>query len=450
MQKLLFRNVWGFALKNVPVRITGLNNEEHHVFETDEKGALLFESDVPRSYRCEVDLDGKKWTKNIEFTQPGGEHHLRIGRPLPNWLLLALFGAWVFLGLFFIQTPYCPSIRLVDGYTEQPIPLGLIQYQNQDGFNVKGTANSEGIVQLYLGRRRLYEAIYQLNDEQRIVGTATGYLPNPTRLHMRTWYWCMDLPLYTGFVDSLDVVVVNASDLEGIAGRVLVDCIDCVGRNHWELITDEHGRAQIPIDRRFKHRLIPEVPGAIPVDTLYRTGDLPPGTDTLRVQFPVIEVVPEPDENVVYCPDRVLVFQVCNSNGARDDLFNVYINGTSIGRLDLTSNELVSTIFVGTDAPVEILEKDFDCPLNMAQIVYFNSSLVHKGVNTIELRNVRSVKNGNKGTIGVRNYEVTPIGITNPCRIADVEFKGESGDSFHKSFIYEQCCPFDEGSAPSD
>lgn len=449
MQKLLFRNAWGIALRNVPIRIISLNSEEQHHIETDEHGELFFKSEVSRRYRCEVEWNGQTWTKDLEFTQPRGEHYLRIGRPIPLWLLLALAGALILMGLCFIQISYRPHIRLVDGYTEQPIPSGHIQYQNQDGFNVKGNADSEGIVQLHLGRRRLFEAIYQLNDEQRIVGTATGYLPNPTRLHMRTWYWCMDLPLYTGFVDTMDVVVVNASNLEGIAGRVLVDCIECVGRNHWELITDEHGRAQIPIDRRFKHRLIPDVPGAIALDTLYRNGDAIPGPDTLRVQFPVIEDVPEPDENVVYCPDRVLVFQVCNSNGVRDDLFNVFVNGTSIGRLDLTRNEYISTIFVGTNEKVEILEKDFICPLELAEIIYFNSSLVHKGTNTIELRNVRTVSD-NKGTIGVRNYEVTSRGLTNPCRIADIEFKGGHGASFHKSFIYEQCCPFDEGSAPSD
>ena len=367
-----------------------------------------------------------------------------------------MVGGLLLSSLYVVQIPHRPQIRLIDGYSEQPIAAGQIQYTNQDGFDVRGFSNKEGVVQLNVGRRRLYEAIYQLNDEQRIIGSATGYLPNVSRLHMRTWYWLMDLPLYTGFLDTLDIVVVDVENLDGVAGEVMVDCMDCLGRNHWDVVTDESGHARIPIDERWRHRLITNVPGAIPLDTLIRGGDSAAFPDTLRVMFPVddehstTEDGPGSDESVVYCPDRVLVFQVCNSNEDRDDLFEVFVNGSSIGTLDLTSDDPVSTIFIGTTGPVTILEKDFVCPLEFAEIKYFNSSFVRKGHNIIELRNLRSVENGNKGTIGVRNYEVTPAGITNPCRVADILFHGSSGDTFNKSFVYEECCPFDEGIAPSE
>ena len=69
---------------------------------------------------------------------------------------------------------------------------------------------------------------------------------------------------------------------------------------------------------------------------------------------------PRPD-----CPDRRVVIQVCNSNSQIDDNFDVYLNGSYIGYLDLDSNSQVGSIFIGdADTNITVTQPDFTCPLN--------------------------------------------------------------------------------------
>ena len=73
------------------------------------------------------------------------------------------------------------------------------------------------------------------------------------------------------------------------------------------------------------------------------------------------------------CPDKVFVLQVCNSNSQRDDNFNVFLNGTLIGALDLNQDAQIGSVFIGsTDTNKTIVSPDFSCPLNNMVVYYFN------------------------------------------------------------------------------
>ena len=96
------------------------------------------------------------------------------------------------------------------------------------------------------------------------------------------------------------------------------------------------------------------------------------------------------------CPDQVLVFQICNSNSQKDDNFDIILNGTSIGIIDLNADAQVGGLFIGSLNPsLTVTAPDFVCPLNLMVINRFDPNLLHYGVNTIRMQNVQNNNNGN-------------------------------------------------------
>jgi len=145
------------------------------------------------------------------------------------------------------------------------------------------------------------------------------------------------------------------------------------------------------------------------------------------------------------CPDRALVFQVCNENSARDDNFNIYLNDNFIGYLDLSQNAQVGGIFIATtNSNANVTSGDFACPLTLMATNRFDPSFLVYGTNTLEMRQAQNNNNGNLGTISVRNYLVDGNDLTSPCVVADMTFgPAASGSSFTLTFDYTACCPLD-------
>ena len=142
------------------------------------------------------------------------------------------------------------------------------------------------------------------------------------------------------------------------------------------------------------------------------------------------------------CPDRTLVFQVCNSNSARDDNFDVYLNNNYIGALDLNSNTQAGSVFIAsTNTSSAVTSSDFVCPLNLMVTYHFDPNFVVGGANTLELRNTQSNNNGNYGSIGLRNYLTTGNVLNSPCVVDNLVYSGTTGSSFSLTFNYTECCP---------
>ena len=105
------------------------------------------------------------------------------------------------------------------------------------------------------------------------------------------------------------------------------------------------------------------------------------------------------------CPDRIMVFQVCNSNKVIDDDFEVLLNGVSIGQLNLKSNDAVGSIFIASKDPnIKVVEPDFSCPMSKMNVYFFDPAIVRYGENTIDMKNKMKNNNGNEGVIEIRNY----------------------------------------------
>jgi hypothetical protein len=185
------------------------------------------------------------------------------------------------------------------------------------------------------------------------------------------------------------------------------------------------------------------------------TGTVPVGggTYTLRVTDPddafdevTVTIVANAPPS---CPDKTFVLQVCNSNSSRDDNFDVFLNGTYIGALDLNQNAQIGSVFIGTTDPnVQIGVGDFTCPLSGMVTYRFDPSILLGGTNTIFMQNTQNNGNNNAGTFEVRNYETDPNdpnSLVLPCAIADVSWSFSSGQDKTITFEYTECCPgFDD------
>ena len=178
-------------------------------------------------------------------------------------------------------------------------------------------------------------------------------------------------------------------------------------------------------------------PTQTPTSTTTLTAS-PTPTQT-QTQTPTPTRTPRPS-----CPDRRVVIQVCNSNASRDDNFNVYLNGTYIGFLNLNSNAQVGSIFIGdTDTNIVVTEPDFTCPLSgMVTYRFAKDTLIVGGNNVLYMENAQQNNNANLGTVEIRNYLLVGNDLEQPCGIANLTFQGPTGSNFTFNFNYDECCQF--------
>lgn len=143
------------------------------------------------------------------------------------------------------------------------------------------------------------------------------------------------------------------------------------------------------------------------------------------------------------CTDKVLVIQICNENAAIDDNFDVLLNNTKIGEVDLNQNARIGSFFIGstnTDISITGLEDGFLCSISDMVVYRFDPSLLYEGTNTLFMKNTQLNNNGNAGSIGIRNYTLTGNNLSNPCDIQDLFYSGTTGVNFVQEFTFNTCC----------
>lgn len=163
-----------------------------------------------------------------------------------------------------------------------------------------------------------------------------------------------------------------------------------------------------------------------------------------EVEFIIEEnqtALPTCEVSVPTCPDRVVVFQICNENSVTDDNFDIYLNTVYIGAVDLSAMAQVGSVFIAsTDPTLTITSSDFACPIPGMVVYFFDPSLLQIN-NTIEMRNTQDNGAGNAGTVGIRNYLLTGTDLSAPCIIADLVYGPPNGGDAILNFSYTQCCP---------
>lgn len=138
------------------------------------------------------------------------------------------------------------------------------------------------------------------------------------------------------------------------------------------------------------------------------------------------------------CADKVLVIQVCNSNAAKDDNFDVILNGVNIGSLILDTDAQVGSVFIAGDG--DIVGADFACPIDNMVVYRFSSTLLRIGTNTLRMENIAISNNGNFGSIGIRSYTKNGTSLFDPITIDNLTYSGGDGESFDFTFKLDRLC----------
>jgi hypothetical protein len=155
-------------------------------------------------------------------------------------------------------------------------------------------------------------------------------------------------------------------------------------------------------------------------DSNYNNDTYAPANSLKR--FRNYNAIPPPN-----CTNEIIVFQICNSNSAKDDNYDVYFNGIYIGNVDLNSNSQVGSVFIGNTDPTYSLSdsnSDFPCGMVNMDVFKFEEGLVASS-NEIKMVRTQLNNNFNYGTFGVRSYVPVSGNLTNPYVIADFDW-GES------------------------
>lgn len=198
-----------------------------------------------------------------------------------------------------------------------------------------------------------------------------------------------------------------------------------------DLIKEWFTEAEIayPSNGDYTVRVLDNEGNKVPLNT-----EVIPIIDQLQVEVPLCDTI------LPVCPDRRVVFQICNDNAVIDDNFVIYLNGVVIGIVDLNANAEIGSVFIGDSNPATVLvDSDFDCPLENMVVYHFDPALIQQS-NIVEMINLQDNGSGNAGTIGVRNYLITGTDLSDPCLIANLTYSGISGLDFTFNFDYTQCC----------
>lgn len=172
----------------------------------------------------------------------------------------------------------------------------------------------------------------------------------------------------------------------------------------------------------------------------YVDNQLPPSIAWVPVSCSfTADFIDQANQPAPTCPGRVVAFQICNSNGYKDDNFDIYLNGIYIGKVDLSTDALVGSVFIGnTDPAVVITSSDFVCPLT-GMVTYRFSPTILKAYNLVEMRNTLNNGNNNQGSLGFRNYLQTGNNLSSPVVLADLTYLGASGLNFRFNFEWLTC-----------
>jgi hypothetical protein len=166
------------------------------------------------------------------------------------------------------------------------------------------------------------------------------------------------------------------------------------------------------------------------------------------IEPPSVTEPPEQTPEPGFCDDRVMVFSICNANAAKDDNYEIYLNDNLLGIADLSANDLVGSIFVGSKNPsFSITDTDFVCPLSKMTRYNFDPSYIIEGTNTVKMKNIQLNNNGNWGVLGIRNYSIDGSVLNSPCYINNLNYSGGNGQDFEFTFEYNQCCYEDPGTS---
>ncbi len=164
-------------------------------------------------------------------------------------------------------------------------------------------------------------------------------------------------------------------------------------------------------------------------------------------------------------PDRVIVIQICNNNGIQDDNFDLSLNGTNIGNVDLNSTNRAGVILIGSDnTSLYLGENPFQCDIDGMPVIYFDPSLLVYGgggptplQNNLTMTTTQDNAFCSHGIVQIRSFLAVGSELTNNCYIRRDDYRGCDNDPIEILWMFSSvgvgnaekaiCCPDTGGEA---
>ena len=163
-------------------------------------------------------------------------------------------------------------------------------------------------------------------------------------------------------------------------------------------------------------------------------------------------------------PDRVIVIQICNNNGIQDDNFDLSLNGTNIGNVDLNSANRVGVILIGSpNTSLYLGENPFQCDITGMPVIYFDPTLLAYGGSPVPLQNNLTMTTTqdnafcSHGIVQIRSFLAVGSELTDNCYIRRDDYRGCNNDPIEILWMFSSvgvgnaekviCCPNTEGEA---
>ena len=174
----------------------------------------------------------------------------------------------------------------------------------------------------------------------------------------------------------------------------------------------------------------------------YAGNQLPPSEVWLPISCTfTADFIDQANQPAPTCVDRVITFQICNSNAAADDNFAIYLNDIYIGQVDLSQDNVYNgSVFIGNTDPAVNVTENFTPCLIANMVVYRFSPSILKAYNLVEMRNIQNNNNGNQGSLIFKNYLRTGNNLTSPVTLATLNYSsGGVAPSFSFNFEWLTC-----------
>lgn len=143
---------------------------------------------------------------------------------------------------------------------------------------------------------------------------------------------------------------------------------------------------------------------------------------------------------------NVIVIQVASTNNVRDDIFDIYLNRSFIGKADLGLDNLVGNVFIGSLDDVSFL--NFDSGVFSGANIstgFFDKECLKYETNVIEGFNQHQNGFGNVFELNVWSYEKSGEYLINPYSILQTTKEPSDGEDFYEPFYIEPPPQYDIG-----
>lgn len=248
-------------LKEQPFTLDFGEMAKSMTLETDERG--FAEGVWPKGVStatATTEIRDIKRSLEIEHTPDTDLHTLRFSRRFPRWIWWSLAGVVALIFLMQLPVRYEPDIRLIKAKSkpEEPIEGAMVMYSNLDGdTDLDATSDSSGIVTLIMGKRPLYQALFQINPAIGISAYAVGYVPERSTVKERTWYTVQDWPLKPLNEEEVSFRTLNGAENNRPLGDVRVSAFSLTRPDMEPVIASSSvdGVAILELDDREEYRV---------------------------------------------------------------------------------------------------------------------------------------------------------------------------------------------------